>query len=124
MWQRIQTLYLLVASVLLGLMYFDDFDTWHIVLFSIALGAQLLALVTYRLRALQLRLSVLAALLLLGLQVWLVAGFLLMDAKPELHLSQVFPVIAAILDALAARGILSDELLVRSAGRLRKSKRN
>lgn len=124
MWQRIQTLYLLIASALLALMYFDPFSTAHIILFSVGLALQLLALLTYKLRALQFRLTTLAALILLGLQVWLVVAYLSAEIKPELHLSQVFPIIAAILDGLAVRGILADEFLVRSASRLRSSKRN
>jgi len=123
MWQRIQTLYLLIASALLGLMYFDPFKDAFIVLFSVALAIQLLALVTYKLRALQLRLTTLAALILIGLQIWMVVDYLTAEPKPELHVSQVFPIIAAILDALAVRGILADEFLVRSANRLRSSKR-
>ena len=123
MWQRIQTLYLLIASALLGLMYFDQFRTAYIVLSSIALALQLLALLTYKLRALQLRLSTLAALILIGLQIWMAVDFFTDSPRPEMHLSQIFPIVAAILDGLALRGILADEFLVRSASRLRSSKR-
>ena len=35
----------------------------------------------------------------------------------------IFPIVAVILDFLAARSILADELLVRSADRLRSAKR-
>ena len=67
MWQRIQTLYLLIASGLLVAMYFQPYGTGFIILFSIALAAQLLAIVALKSRTLQMRLSNLAALLLLGL---------------------------------------------------------
>ena len=123
MWQRVQTLYLLIASGLLVAMYFHPFGTGFTVLFSIALACQFLALVLLKSRVLQLRLSILAALLLLGLQVWMVLAWLGADPKPVLSIQAVFPIVAAILDALAARGILHDELLVRSASRLRSSKR-
>ena len=123
MWQRIQTLYLLIASALLAAMYFHPFGTGFIVLFSIALSCQLLALVLLKSRVLQLRLSILAAAILLGLQIWMAVSWFAADPRPVLTLHAVFPVIACILDMLAARGILHDELLVRSAGRLRSSKR-
>ena len=123
MWQRIQTLYLLIASGLLVAMYFQPYGTGFIVLFSIALAAQLLAIVALKSRTLQMRLSNLAALLLLGLQVWMAVSFFTADPRPALNMTAIFPIVAAILDFLAARAILKDELLVRSASRLRASKR-
>lgn len=123
MWQRIQTLYLLVASGLLVAMYFSGYGTWFTVLFSIALACQLLAVVAIRSRTLQMRLSNLAALLLIGLQVWLAVVYFGTEPKPLVDMTAVFPVVAAILDFLAARAILRDELLVRSASRLRAAKR-
>ena len=123
MWQRIQTLYLLVASGLLVAMYFQPYGTGFIVLFSIALACQLLAIVALKSRVLQMRLSGLAALILLGLQVWMIISFLTSDPRPAVDMTAVFPVVAAILDFLAAKAILKDELLVRSASRLRASKR-
>ncbi len=123
MWQRIQTLYLLIASGLLVAMYFQPYGTGFIVLFSIALAAQLLAIVALKSRTLQMRLSNLAALLLFGLQVWMAVSYFTADPRPSLNMTAIFPIVAAILDFLAARAILKDELLVRSASRLRASKR-
>jgi hypothetical protein len=123
MWQRIQTLYLLIASGLLVAMYFQPYGTGFIILFSIALAAQLLAIVALKSRTLQMRLSNLAALLLLGLQIWMAVSYFPADPRPALNMTAIFPIVAAILDFLAARAILKDELLVRSASRLRSSKR-
>ena len=123
MWQRIQTLYLLIASGLLVAMYFQPYGTGFIILFSIALAAQLLAIVALKSRTLQMRLSNLAALLLLGLQIWMAVSYFTADPRPSLRFTAIFPIVAAILDFLAARAILRDELLVRSASRLRASKR-
>ena len=123
MWQRIQTLYLLIASGLLVAMYFQPYGTGFIILFSIALAAQLLAIVALKSRTLQMRLSNLAALLLLGLQIWMAVSYFTADSRPALNMTAIFPIVAAILDFLAARAILKDELLVRSASRLRSSKR-
>ncbi len=123
MWQRIQTLYLLIASGLLVAMYFQPYGTWFIVLFSLALACQLLAIVALKSRTLQMRLSNLAGLLLIGLQAWMCIVYFTADPRPSLSFTAIFPIIAAILDFLAARAILRDELLVRSASRLRASKR-
>ncbi len=123
MWQRIQTLYLLVASGLLVAMYFSGYGTWFTVLFSIALACQLIAVVALRSRTLQMRLSNLAALLLIGLQAWMTIAYFCAEPRPAVDMTAVFPVVAAILDFLAARAILKDELLVRSASRLRAAKR-
>ncbi len=123
MWQRIQTLYLLIASGLLVAMYFQPYGTGFIILFSIALAAQLLAIVALKSRTLQMRLSNLAALLLLGLQIWMAVSYFTADPRPSLSFTAIFPIVAAILDFLAARAILRDELLVRSASRLRAAKR-
>lgn len=123
MWQRIQTLYLLIASGLLVAMYFQPYGTGFIILFSLALACQLLAIVLLKSRVLQMRLSGLAALLLLGLQAWMIVSYFTADPRPTLTMTAVFPVVAAILDFLAAKAILKDELIVRSASRLRASKR-
>ncbi len=123
MWQRIQTLYLLIASGLLVAMYFQPYGTGFTVLFSIALAAQLLAVVLLKSRVLQMRLSSLAGLMLTGLQAWMAVSYLTAVPRPALNMTAIFPIVAAILDFLAARAILKDEFLVRSASRLRASKR-
>ncbi len=91
-------------------------------LFSIALAAQLLAIVALKSRTLQMRLSNLAALVLLGLQVWIVVAWFKSETPVSIGFTDIFPVVATILDFLAARAILKDELLVRSASRLRAAK--
>ena len=83
-----------------------------------------LALTTYKLRVFQVRTTILAALLTLGLQAWLVVDFIITGNDPLFHVPALFPIVAVILDVMAARGIWADELMVRSASRLRSSKRN
>ena len=81
------------------------------------------ALTTYKHRIFQMRTSTLSAIILLGLQGWLVVDFIRTHNTPVFSLTAVFPVVAAILDILAARSILGDELMVRNADRLRAAKR-
>ena len=140
MWQRVQTLYLAVASVLVGSMFFCKFATilgpqgesvdimyyekLPFLLFLISLfSANVIALFTFRSRMLQMRVSVLAVLLLVGFQVWLGVDFFRHKNEMVFSFTAVFPIVAAILDVLAARNIFLDEAMVQSASRLRASKR-
>ena len=131
MWQRIQTLYLLLATGLVVSLFFcmkaGDIpftDYWPYLVLLIVTGfLQVMALTTYKHRIFQMRTSVLSAIILVGLQGWLVYDFIATHNDPVFHVTAVFPIVAVILDSLAARSILADEMLVRSADRLRAAKR-
>ena len=122
MWQRIQTLYLAVALGLLVAMFWHVNDLWWLILLGTACFMQVVAVLAYKFRLFQMRTAIIAALMLLGLQVWMAVVYLTGD-KSAFNITAVFPVVAAILDGLAARSIFSDELIVRSSSRLRSSKR-
>ena len=141
MWQRIQTLYLALAcgivaalffcplAVAIGdrgaqeTIFFTDNVYFLCLMISIAL-ANLLALVLFKHRGLQMRVTVIAALLLLGFQIWLAARYFTSPEGIVFKFTAILPLVAAILDFLALRGILADELLVQSASRLRTRKKN
>ena len=131
MWQRIQTLYLFLATGLVVSLFFcmkagdvPYTDYWPYLVLLIVTGfLQVMALTTYKHRVFQMRTAVLSAIILVGLQGWLVYDFISTHNNPVFHVSAVFPIVAVILDFLAARSILADELLVRSADRLRAAKR-
>ena len=131
MWQRIQTLYLLLATGLVAALFFctkagdityTEYWPYAILLIVIAF-LQVMATTTWKHRIFQMRTASLAAIILIGLQAWLVVDFITTHNDPVFHVTAVFPVVAAILDFLAARSILADEMLVRSADRLRAAKR-
>lgn len=131
MWQRIQTLYLILATGLVAALFFctkagdityTEYWPYAILLIVIAF-LQVMATTTWKHRIFQMRTASLAAIILIGLQAWLVVDFITMHNDPVFHVTAVFPVVAAILDFLAARSILADEMLVRSADRLRAAKR-
>ena len=140
MWQRVQTLYLAVASVLVGSLFFSRFATvlgpegesvdimyyekLPFLLFLVSLfSANVIALITFKARILQMRVSVLAALLLVGFQIWLGVDFFSHRNEMVFSFTAVFPLVAAILDVMAARNIFLDEAMVQSASRLRSSKK-
>lgn len=122
MWQRVQTLYLAVALALLVVMFWHVTYLWWLILLGTACFMQVVAVLAYKFRLFQMRTTIIAALMLLGLQVWMAVVFFTGD-KSSFNMTAVFPVVAAILDAMAARGIFSDELIVRSSSRLRSSKK-
>ena len=132
MWQRVQTLYLFLATALIAALFFchkagDVFytDYWpYLVLLLVVAFLNVMALTTYKHRIFQMRTATLSAIILLGLQVWLVVDCIKTHNTPVFSLTAVFPVVAMILNLLAARGILADELLVRNSNRLRAAKRN
>ena len=131
MWQRVQTLYLAISTALIAAMFFCNkagdisfVSYWpYLVLLVVITLLDILALTTYRFRVFQVRTAILAALVTLGLQAWLVVDFVLSGNDPLFHVAAIFPLVAVILDVLAARGIWADELMVRSSDRLRSAKR-
>ena len=131
MWQRVQTLYLFLATALIAALFFchkagDVFytDYWpYLVLLLVVAFLNVMALTTYKHRIFQMRTATLSAIILLGLQIWLVVDCIKTHNTPVFSLTAVFPIVAMILNLLAARGILADELLVRNSSRLRAAKR-
>ena len=122
MWQRIQTLYLAVAAGLMAAMFWHLDFIWWTVLLGVASFMQAVALLAYKFRLFQMRTAVIAAIMLLGLQAWIAVAYLAGDRSAS-NITAVFPAVAAILGFLAARAILSDEMIVRSSSRLRSSRK-
>lgn len=131
MWQRIQTLYLLISFLLSGLMLVCDkakdvsftVYTPYLVLIIVITLLNLLALTVYKFRIFQLRTANLSAIIAIALQIWLVVDYVQTNAAVTFHITALFPLAVAVLNFLAARSIFADELMVRSASRLRSSKR-
>ena len=141
MWQRVQTLYLMIASALVAALFFSvkafvfgpdgthaqefryiAYSPYLILLIVVAL-LQVIALTTFKVRVLQMRTAVLAALILVALQGWLAVDFFTADDALVFRWTAVFPLVAALLDVWAARAILRDQLLVESLSSLRKRRR-
>lgn len=128
MLQRIQTVYLLVCVVLTAVcMYFEctaDSHPWALtVIMGICGVLELLDIFLFRQRALQMRVCTFCIILLVGWYAVLVAfAYIQGDGLVGAYRPQVWaaiPAINAILLYLAFRGILRDEMLVRSLDRLR-----
>ena len=140
MWQRIQTLYLLVSAGLIaalclspacGVSTPDGLVTvsyWQLQkpFFGILLGILAflvaLALVVYKSRILQMRLAVLSGIIALGMQGWL-AWMYFHDGGGVFRWTVIFPLVIFVSNLLAARGCFQDQLMVESAYRVRERRR-
>lgn len=131
MWQRVQTLYFALSTALIALMFFCNkagdipYTRYvpYLILLIIILLLDILALTTYKHRMFQFRTANLSSIITIALQAWLVVDFIVTKNDPLFHITAVFPIISVILNVLGARGVMADELMVRSASRLRAAKR-
>ena len=144
MWQRIQTLYLGIATALIFSMFFCTFATIigpdgsdvtiryseklsYLTLMIMLITSHIAATASFKAFFLQARVSVIAGLLAIGFQIWLGIDFLRMKDEMVFNITGVFPVACAILDILAARAALIDEMTlsaVKSARKMKRKKRN
>lgn len=136
MWQRIQTLYLGIATLLISSLFWCDlareilpdgtvshiaytdktiFTIWLVLLTVL----QVLALGGYKWRMKQFRVVIFTAIVSLGFQAWLALYFFQTRDVQIMSWTALFPLAVTILDAFAARNILLDEAIVISANRLR-----
>jgi hypothetical protein len=143
-WRRIQTLYLGIATALIAAMFFCRFATIigpegaeefiryyekmpYLVLLIMLTSAHVASIGCYKAFFLQARVCIIAGLLALGFQIWLGIDFLSMRNEMIFNISGVFPIAATILDVLAARAAMIDELTmaaVKTTRKARKKSRN
>ena len=142
MWQRLQTLYLCIATGLIMALFFSvkaftlgsggvhsveltyiKYTPYLILLILITI-LQLLAVFTFNARVFQMRTAVLSAILMIALQTWIGVDYFTADKEWIFKFTAVFPLVAAILNFIAARYILRDQLLVESVSHLRSRKKN
>lgn len=145
--QRIQTVYLLIATFLVGLLFLLPFaeiakdgaiymfnfmgvaldgtlkenGASISILIGIILALHGVAIFSFKNRVRQIRLIVFSIILLLGLigMFFFFTYYSFKDAQVSFKISVVFPVVAIILDYLAIRAIGKDEALIRSIDRIR-----
>ena len=142
MWQRLQTLYLCIATGLIVALFFSvkaftlgpggvhsveltyiKYTPYLILLILITI-LQLLAVFTFNARVFQMRTAVLSAILMIALQAWIGVDYFTADKEWIFKFTAVFPLVAAMLNFIAARLILRDQLLVESVSHLRSRKKN
>lgn len=142
MWQRAQTLYIAIATVLIAVMFFSAkavipasegnspqelrYTAYlpYLILLIVISAFNLIALNAFKFRVFQMRTTVLAAIVTLALQIWLAVDFVSTHSVVNFRISAVFPSIALILDIMAIRGIAADILVADSVNRLRSSRKH
>lgn len=140
MWQRIQTLYLGVATALIFSMFFCIFATIagpegteitirysekmpYLVLMIMLITAHVAACASFKTFFLQARVSVIAGLLAIGFQMWLAIDFIINRNEMSFSITAMFPLAAAFLDMMAAKKSMVDEMTVQAIKSTRKAKR-
>lgn len=123
MWQRIQTLYMLVSLVIIGVAIGFSSYLPFIILLSVGAASNLVPLFCFKHRMLQMRILIFGIVVLLCTQGWMAWNYFSASEGALFNYSYIVPILAAILDILAVRGVVQDELLVRSSSRLRAAKR-
>ena len=140
MWQRIQTLYLGIATALIFSMFFCIFATIigpdgteitirysekmpYLVLMIMLITAHVAACASFKTFFLQARVSVIASLLAIGFQIWLAIDITINRNEMSFSITAMFPLVAAFLDMMAAKKSMVDEMTVQAIKSTRKSKR-
>mgnify|MGYP002624547392 CR=1 FL=1 len=141
MWQRIQTLYLAISALLLCFLLFGSAATlttpdglvqvrytavakpYMAIILWILAAIQVTALISFKVRILQMRLSVVAGLVSTGIFIWLSVMYFTSPEGTVFSWTAIFPLAISVFDFLAARGAFQDQLIVESAGRLRSGRR-
>jgi hypothetical protein len=145
--QRIQTVYLFISALLIGMLFLLPFaeivnegilylfnfkgiildgtlkeNGFSIsVLIGIIMALHGVAILNYKNRIRQIRIIVFTILLMLGLfgMFFFFTYYSFSEAQISFKISILFPVVAIILDYLAIRAIGKDEALIRSIDRIR-----
>lgn len=140
MWKKIHTIYSIVATLLSASMFVFSFATIlgpegtelkimyyeklpYLFMLIMLLAAGICSIFTYRNGFLQARVCILTALMLIGFQIWLGVDFLRFRTDMVFSISAIFPIVAAILNVLAARGALVDGMTIQTAEKVLKSRK-
>lgn len=142
MWQRIQTLYLGIATAIIFSMFFCTFATIigpdgaeitiayreklsYLILLIMLITAHIASVATFRTFFLQARVSIIAGLLAFGFQIWIGIDIIRNMNEMTFSFTALFPLVAGVLDFMAAKRSMVDEMTVmavRSARKGRKKK--
>ena len=140
MWQRIQTLYLGISTGLIFSMFFCTFARiigpfgdevtigYHeklpyLVMLIMLFTAHVAATASFKVFFLQARVAVIAGLMSIGFQIWIGVDFIRFHNDMIFSLTALFPLAAGLLDFMAAKQSLVDEMTITAVKSIRKSRR-
>ena len=140
MWKRIQTIYLGISTALIISMFFFNFATIigpageeltiayreklpYLAMLIMLFTAHVAATASFKVPFLQARVAMIAALMSVGFQIWLGVDILRYMNEMTFSLTALFPLAAAILDFMAAKRALVDEMTITAFKSLRSKRR-
>ncbi len=103
------------------IMYYQKIE--YLLFLIMLFTANAICLFSFKARILQMRLGVITVIMLAAFQIWLGVDFFRNKDEMVFSITAIFPLVSAILNLLAVRGIALDEAMVQSAYRLRGSKK-
>ena len=141
MWRRIQTLYIGIATALIAALFFSRMATIiapggeeldimyyeklpYLVMLIMLLTAGICALFSFKSWALQARVCMLSALMLIGFQIWLGVDFFRFRNDMVFSFTMIFPLVSAILNTMAARSALVDAMTLQAVKTTKKVRKN
>ena len=141
MWQRIQTLYIGIATALTAVLFFSRMSTIigpggeeldimyyeklpYLVMLIMLLTAGICAVFSFKSWALQARVCMLIALMMIGFQIWLGVDFFRYRNDMVFSFTMIFPLVSAILNIMAARSALVDAMTLQAVKTTKKVRKN
>ena len=140
MWKRIQTLYLGISTALILSMFFCKFATiigpageelsigYHeklpyLVMLIMLFTAHVAATASFKAPFLQARVAMIAALMSMGFQIWLTVDIIRFVNEMTFHITALFPLAAAILNFMAAKRALVEEMTITAVKSMKSARR-
>ena len=141
MWQRIQTLYIGIATALTAALFFSRMATIiapgceeldimyyeklpYLVMLIMLLTGGICALFSFKSWALQARVCMLSALMMIGFQIWLGIDFFRFHSEIVFSFTMIFPLVSSILYIMAARSALVDAMTMQAIKTTKKVRKN
>ena len=140
MWKRLQTLYLGISTALIFSMFFCKFATIigpageelsigyneklpYLVMLIMLFTAHVAATASFKAPFLQERLAMIAALMSMGFQIWLTVDIIRFFNEMTFHITALFPLAAAILNFMAAKRALVEEMTITAVKSMKSARR-
>ena len=140
MWKRIQTLYLGISTALILSMFFCKFATiigpageelsigYHeklpyLVMLIMLFTAHVAATASFKAPFLQARVAMIASLMSIGFQIWLTVDIIRFFNEMTFHITALFPLVAAVLNFMAAKRALVEEMTITAVKSMKSARR-
>ena len=140
MWKRIQTIYLGISTALILSMFFYNFATIigpageelaiayreklpYLAMLIMLFTAHVAATASFKTPFLQARVAMIAALMSVGFQIWLGVDILRFMDEMTFHITALFPLAAAVLNIMAAKRALVEEMTITAVKSMKSARR-